>query len=112
MNFRTAFEKGQSGSNVGLPMGEGLNAISTAIKGVQKAMIYTIAASPKGGKSTFVDNGWVIEPCIYVMVNNALFNSYIEQGLDADQIRKQYGILYIDLEIILTNQTKCKYNYY
>jgi hypothetical protein len=70
MNLITAFKAGQKGSNRGLPMGDGLKAISAAINGIQKGRIYTIGAAPKGGKSTFADVGFTIEPCIYVLDNN------------------------------------------
>lgn len=48
MNFRKAFEAGQKGSNKGLPMGEGLKAISQAINDIQRGRIYTVGAAPKG----------------------------------------------------------------
>lgn len=78
MNFRIAFESGQKGSNKGLPMGEGLNTISQAINDIQRARIYTIAASPKGGKSTLVDVGFCIEPAIYVLEFNAKIKASME----------------------------------
>lgn len=99
-NFREAFEKGQQGSNIGLPMGEGLEDISVDIRGTQRAMIYVIAAAPKGGKSTFVDNAFVIAPCLFVMINNALYHKYILEGLTQEQIFTQYNIRYLDFEII------------
>ena len=71
MNFRAAFEAGQRGSNKGLPMGEGLKTISQAINGIQRGRIYTVGAAPKGGKSTFVDVGFCIEPAVYVLNHNA-----------------------------------------
>lgn len=74
MNFRAAFEAGQKGSNKGLPMGEGLKTISQAINGIQRGRIYSIAASPKGGKSTLVDVGFCIEPAFYVLNYNAKIN--------------------------------------
>ena len=78
MNFRAAFEAGQKGSNKGLPMGEGLKTISQAINGIQRGRIYTVGAAPKGGKSTFVDVGFCIEPAIYVLDHNAKINASIE----------------------------------
>lgn len=70
MNIVKAFALGQKGDNMGLPMGEGLEKISLAINHVQKARIYTVAAAPKGGKSTFADVGFVIGPLMFVIDNN------------------------------------------
>lgn len=78
MNFRTAFESGQKGSNKGLPMGEGLKAISQAINGIQRGRIYTVGAAPKGGKSTLVDVGFCIEPALYVLTHNAKIKASME----------------------------------
>lgn len=99
-NFREAFEKGQQGANVGLPMGEGLEDISQDIRGTQRAMIYVVAAAPKGGKSTFVDNAFVIAPCLYVMTNNAIYDKYIEEGLTSEQIFQQHNLRRLEFEII------------
>lgn len=46
-NFIVEYKKGQEGRNKGLPMGEGLEAISRAIDGIQKAMMYVVASAPK-----------------------------------------------------------------
>lgn len=78
MNFRAAFEAGQKGSNKGLPMGEGLKTISQAINGIQRGRIYTVGAAPKGGKSTFVDVGFCIEPAVYVLDHNAKTSASLE----------------------------------
>lgn len=78
MNFRAAFEAGQKGSNKGLPMGEGLKTISQAINGIQRGRIYTVGAAPKGGKSTFVDVGFCIEPAVYVLDHNAKIRASLE----------------------------------
>ncbi len=48
-NFIVEFKKGQAGKNKGLPMGKGLEAISKAIDGIQRGMMYVIASSPKVG---------------------------------------------------------------
>jgi hypothetical protein len=82
MNFRMAFELGQKGSNKGLPMGEGLKTISQAINGIQRGRIYSIAASPKGGKSTLVDVGFCIEPAFYVLNHNAKTQASINKVVD------------------------------
>ena len=64
-NFIEEFLKGKKGKNKGLPLGPGLTAVSRAINGIQRGMIYTVASSPKTGKSTFVNYGFVIHPYLY-----------------------------------------------
>jgi uncharacterized protein (DUF1499 family) len=86
MNFRAAFEAGQKGSNKGLPMGEGLKTVSQAINGIQRGRIYTVAAAPKGGKSTLVDVGFCIEPAVYVLDNNAKINASLEAVVSKLQV--------------------------
>jgi hypothetical protein len=86
MNFRKVFEAGQKGANKGLPMGEGLKKVSEAINDIQKGRIYTVAAAPKGGKSTMVDVGFVIEPAIYVLENNARVKASLEAIVSRLQI--------------------------
>ena len=78
MNIIKAFEAGQKGANKGLPMGEGLKNISMAINDIQRGRIYTVAAAPKGGKSTLVDVGFCIEPAMYVLDNNKRVNASME----------------------------------
>ena len=73
MNFIEAYKKGQEGTNKGLPMGEGLENISAAINDLQRAMIYVVAGAAKGGKSTLVDAGFVIGPCLFV-INKLLYS--------------------------------------
>jgi energy-coupling factor transporter ATP-binding protein EcfA2 len=113
MNLISAFEAGQKGSNRGLPMGEGLKSISSALNGIQRGRIYTIAAAPKGGKSTLVDAGFCIEPASYVLSHNAKINKSIrvitaqlETAIDTE-IRSTLNLEYeklknqlIDFEII------------
>lgn len=100
MNLVEVFKAGQSGKNKGLPMGEGLENISMHIGGVQKAKIYVIAASPKGGKSTFADAGFVIEPCIYVLDHNAKIEEQIAKT-DPDEEEKiaslRSQMIYLDI---------------
>ena len=70
MNFQTAFEKGQAGSNKGLSLGPGLERVSRAINGLQRGMIYGIAAAPKVGKSTICDAAFVIGPWLDAVSKN------------------------------------------
>lgn len=88
-HFITEFKLGQSGGNKGLPMGNGLLNISRAINGVQKAMMYGIAASPKVGKSTFVDYGFVINPILYCIENNIPIN-VIYFSYEMDRVTKEF----------------------
>lgn len=99
MNFIEAYKKGQAGANKGLPMGEGLEEVSASINDIQRAMIIVIAAAAKAGKSTLVDAGFVIGPCLYVIENNLKYQGFITQGMSPEQIKIQYDIAYIDLEI-------------
>jgi hypothetical protein len=82
MQFIEEFKKGQLGQNMGLGMGKGLSAISTAVNGIQKGMIIGFAAAPKVGKSTIVDSGAVIEPYLEAL----------EKGLPLDIIYFSYEI--------------------
>jgi hypothetical protein len=71
MNFKNAFKVGQRGQNKGLPLGsEGLSSFSRALRGVLKSRIYAVGAAPKVGKTTLVDIGFVIGPCMYVINHN------------------------------------------
>lgn len=100
MNFIEEFKKGQLGGNKGLPMGEGLQSIYSAINGLLRGMIYVVAAAAKGGKSTFVDAGFVIGPCIFVLENNRKYQELIDKGFTPEQIKIQYNISFIELDII------------
>ena len=46
-NFIEEFIKGKKGGNKGIPLGPGLNNITKAINGIQRGMMYGIAAAPK-----------------------------------------------------------------
>ena len=65
MNFREKFKKGLEGLNFGLPTG--LDNIDIAIGGVQKGAIYTVAAAPKVGKSTFVNYSFLLSPYLHYL---------------------------------------------
>jgi len=79
MNFVAAFKQGQTGNSVSFPMGEGLASISRAIGGVRKGKLYVMGAAPKVGKSTVVDVGWVIEPCVYALDMNKKIDNKVEK---------------------------------
>lgn len=83
MNLKIAFAQGQKGENMGLPMGPGLEPVSLAINGVQRAKIYTIGAAPKGGKTTLTDAGFIIEPLMYVISHN---HPFIQRRAEIEKI--------------------------
>jgi hypothetical protein len=92
MNVIEKFNEGQRGTNKGLSMGEGLKAISLAINGIQKSRVYTVAAGPKVGKSTLVDVGFVIEPCLDSMQNNIPFE-LIYLSYEIDRVSKEFDFI-------------------
>lgn len=115
-HFITEFKLGQLGGNKGLPMGPGLVNISRAINGVQKGMMYGVAASPKVGKSTFVDYGFVIHPILYCIEKNIPIN-VIYLSYEMDRVTKEfdfasyfmfhdYGITEMNLQAGVTFQGK------
>jgi hypothetical protein len=106
-NFIEEFKKGQAEGNKGLSMGKGLSHISNAINGVQKGRLYGVGAAPKAGKSTFVDNGFVINPILDAIANNIPLE-VIYLSLEIDRVSKEfeyaahflfldYGITHISL---------------
>lgn len=60
MNFKSEFEKGQRGQNMG--MDTGIRGLNRAINGINMKSIYTIASAPKVGKSTLTDFSFVLSP--------------------------------------------------
>lgn len=91
MNFIKEFKKGQSGGNKGLPMGEGLANLSTALNGVQRGRLYGLAAPPKAGKSTLADTGFLLEPYIYSIENNIPVE-WIYYSLEIDRVSKEFDV--------------------
>lgn len=89
MNFIEAYKLGQEGKSKGLPLGEGLEEVSRAINGLQKAMIIGVAASPKVGKSTLVDAGFVIGPILYALEHNITVH-YTYFSYEIDRITKEF----------------------
>ena len=88
-NFEVEFQKGQKGGNKGLPLGPGLSKISKSINGLQRGMMYGVAASPKVGKSTFVDYGFVIHPYLYAVKHNIKL-SFVYFSFEMDRISKEF----------------------
>lgn len=113
MNFKQAFVFGQEGKNKGLPMGEAFKKLASALNDIQRGRIYTLAGGPKSGKSTVADVAFVIEPAIFVLHNNAYYDTIllnIQQKLSVEldpnkraALNKEYeaaSAKKIDFEII------------
>lgn len=107
-NFIEEYKKGQFGKNKGLPLGSGLEHISKTINGIQRRMMYTIASSPKVGKSTFVNYGFVISPYLYALENPSVDVNWIYYSWEMDRVSMEFdfcshflyhdfGIVYYDL---------------
>ena len=116
-NFIVEFKKGQVGKNRGLPMGKGLEAISKAIDGIQRGMMYVIASSPKVGKSTFVNYAFIISPYLYSLENPSVKIRWIYYSWEMDRVTMEfdyvchflysdYGISRIDLPPGVTHERK------
>ena len=80
-NFIIQYKKGQAGKNKGLYMGEGLDAISKAIDGIQRGMMYTIASSPKVGKCLASNELVVMSDYSMKQAKDVVVNDFI-LGLD------------------------------
>lgn len=89
-NFIEEFKKGQSGKNKGLPLGPGLEPISRAINGIQRRMMYTIASSPKVGKSTLVNYGFLISPYLYALENPDINITWIYYSWEMDRVSMEF----------------------
>lgn len=89
MNFIVEYKKGQQGGNKGLPMGAGLERLSKAINGVQRARMYGLASAPKVGKSTLTDYGFVIQPLLYAIAHRISIE-IIYFSLEIDRVSKEF----------------------
>ncbi len=89
MNLIEEFKKGQSGGNKGLSMGKGLANVSKAVNGVQKSRIYGVAGPSKSGKSTFVDDAFVIEPWLDAL-DKGVEIEFIYFSYEIDRISKEF----------------------
>lgn len=89
MNFQIAFERGQLGVNKGLALGPGLENISRAINGLQRGMIYGIAAAPKVGKSTLCDSGFVAGPWMDA-IKKGIEIEFVYFSYEIDRISKEF----------------------
>ena len=102
MNFQQEFEKGQIGKNKGIPFGKGLENLTAAINGLQRGMIYGIAAAPKVGKTTLADAAFVLGPYLYILEHNIEVD-WIYFSFEIDRISKEFDFasffLYYDYQI-------------
>ena len=103
-NFIVEYKKGQSGKNKGLPMGDGLQAISKAIDGIQRGMMYIVASAPKVGKSTLVNYGFIISPYLYSLKNKNVNIRWIYYSWEMDRVTMEFDyvchFLYSDYNIV------------
>lgn len=60
--FLEAYQQGKTGMGQGLYMGDGLSHVSGYMGGVQRSMLYGLLSPQKVGKTTFCDNGFVLNP--------------------------------------------------
>jgi len=94
MNFIEEYKKGQQGKNIGLPTG--IKSLDLAIDGIQRKAIYGIAAAPKVGKTTFVDQCFVIEPFLFYLEfrekypDHPLRINWIYYSFEIDRIKKEF----------------------
>lgn len=70
MNFIEEFKQGQAGANKGIPLLDGLSNLSNAINGIQRGRMFTIASSPKVGKSTLINYAFVFSTYDYCLKHN------------------------------------------
>lgn len=91
MNFYDELEKSFKGTNLGIPI-EGIPALDKHINGIQKAMMYGVAASPKVGKSTFVDFVFLLEPFLYAQKHNIPIK-WIYFSFEMDRISKEFDFI-------------------
>lgn len=90
MKFLEELERGKAGLNVGIPLGPGLLKLSNAINGLQKGRYYVIASSPKVGKSTFMNYGFIIQPYLYALEHNKRIKWYY-YSLEMDRVDQEYN---------------------
>lgn len=101
-NFVKTFLKGQSGSEIGLYLGEGLKSLNDAIKGLQKGRLYYIASPPKTGKTTLVNYAFILNPLLDAIKRNINIKYYY-YSLELTRIDLEFDFvtyfLYSDFKI-------------
>ncbi len=63
MNFLTAVQEGVTGVSEGLPYA--LSKLNSYLGGIHRKMYYIVAAEAKAGKTSFVNENFLIEPFLY-----------------------------------------------
>lgn len=89
-HFIETFKQGQQKKSKGLSMGPGLANISKAINGLQRKMMYAIASSPKVGKSTFVQYGFIIQPYLYMLEHPGTVINWIFYSWEMDRVSMEF----------------------
>jgi replicative DNA helicase len=92
MNLLATFEEGKLGKNQGVSTG--ISNLDKAIDGIQRRAIYTIAADAKVGKTTFVDQAFLLEPFI-TSLNNIELNKnlkWIYFSFEISRIKKEFKL--------------------
>ena len=96
MNFKKRFKQGLKGQNFGLPTG--IKKIDIATGGIQKAAIYTIAAGPKVGKTTYADYAFLLSPYLYYLNElgkgnpNDIAVEWIYFSFEIDRVKKEFKL--------------------
>lgn len=90
MNFVTAFQQGQKGKNIGLPLG--IPSLDKNMGGVHRKSLYGVAAGPKCGKTTFADFSFLLQPYLYQLKHPEVEIDFIYFSMEVDIIEKQFKI--------------------
>jgi hypothetical protein len=89
MNFKQVYLQGKEGKSIGLSTG--IKALDQAIYGIQKKHTYSVAASPKVGKTTFSDYVFVLAPYLQALARGTLENlQWIYYSYEIDRISKEF----------------------
>lgn len=88
MNFISTFKEGQEGRNFGLPTG--IPDLDKSLDGMQRKTTYTVASSPKVGKSTLVDFCFVLNPYLYSLENPDLDIDWNYYSFEIDRVQKEF----------------------
>lgn len=88
MNFVEKFKEGQRGQNFGLPTG--ISTLDSAIDGVQRKAIYGVCSEPKVGKTTFIDQCFVLSPYMYMLENPEIEIDWIYYSFEIDRVKKEF----------------------
>lgn len=112
MNFIEEFKKGQSGTNKGIPFGDGLESLTEDTSGIHKGRMYVIGGAAKSGKTTFVDYAFILQPFLYCLDKNIKIKwKYF--SFEIDRVSKEFDFMTYFLhrdygieEISLDGQTK------